>query len=51
MREKGSLRNIAPVKPVTIGVRYVNMVESDNDKCSMDIYIPARPTKEDFLFW
>ena len=45
LREKGSLRNIAPVKPVRIGVRYVNMVDSDNDKCSMDIYIPARPTK------
>jgi hypothetical protein len=39
------LRNIAPEKPVRIGVRNDNMVESDNDRCSREIYIPARPTK------
>jgi hypothetical protein len=45
LREKGSLRNIAPEKPVRIGVMNVNMVASDNDRCSREIYIPARPTK------
>jgi hypothetical protein len=45
LREKDSLRNIAPEKPVRIGVRNVNIIESDNDRCSREIYSPAIPTK------
>ena len=39
------MRNIVPEKPVRIGVRNVNMIASESDRCSRDIYIPARPTK------
>ena len=39
------MRNIAPEKPVRIGVRNVNMVASDNDRRSREKYIPARPMK------
>jgi len=45
LEEKSSLRNIAPEKPVRIGVRNVNMVASDNDRRPREKYIPARPTK------
>jgi hypothetical protein len=39
------LRNIAPEKPVRIGVRNVNMVASDKVRRSREKYIPARPIK------
>jgi hypothetical protein len=45
LREKGSLRNIAPENPVRIGVRKVNTVASDNDRYCREKYIPERPTK------
>lgn len=45
LKEKSSFRNIAPEKPVRIGVRNVNMVASDNDRRPREKYIPARPMK------
>jgi len=45
LKERSSLRNIAPEKPVRIGARNVNMVASDNDRRSREKYIPARPMK------
>lgn len=39
------MRNIAPEKPVRIGVRNVNMVASDNDRRPREKYIPVRPMK------
>jgi hypothetical protein len=36
LKERTSLRNIAPEKPVRIGARNVNMAASDNDKCSRE---------------
>jgi hypothetical protein len=45
LKERSSLRNIAPEKPVRIGVRNVNMVASDNDRRPREKYIPARPMK------
>jgi hypothetical protein len=45
LKERSSLRNIAPEKPVRIGIRNVNMVASDNDRRPREKYIPARPMK------
>jgi hypothetical protein len=45
LREKGSLRNIAPENPVRIGAMNVNTVASDNDRCCREKYIPERVTK------
>jgi len=45
LKERSSLRNIAPEKPVRIGVRNVNMVASDNDRRLREKYIPARLMK------
>jgi hypothetical protein len=45
LKERSSLRNIAPEKPVRIGVRNDNVVASDKDKCFRERYTPARPVK------
>jgi hypothetical protein len=43
LRERGSLRNIAPEKPVRTGVRNVNTIASDNDRYRREKYNPKRP--------
>jgi len=45
LREKGSLRKIAPENPVRIGVMNVNTVASDKDRYWREKYSPERPTK------
>jgi hypothetical protein len=40
LRERVSLRNIAPAKAVKIGVMKVSTVTSDNDKYSREKYNP-----------
>jgi len=41
-KERDSFRNITPEKPVRIGARNFNTVESDNDRCCREKYIPER---------
>jgi hypothetical protein len=45
LKERSSLRDIAPEDPVRIGERNVNMVASDNDRRPREKYNPARPMK------
>ena len=42
MRERGSLRNIAPEKPVRIGARNFNTTASESDRYFREKYIPER---------
>lgn len=43
LSERGSLRNMAPEKPVRIGIMNVSTVASDNDKYCKEIYIVVMP--------
>lgn len=45
LKERPSLRNIAPEKQVMIGARNVNAVASDNDKYFRERYTPASVKK------
>ena len=45
LKERPSLKNIAPENPVRIGARNFNMVASDNDKCFRERYAPTSVMK------
>jgi len=45
LREKGSLRKIAPENPVRVGAMNCNTVASDNDRYCREKYNPERPMK------
>ena len=45
LRERVSLRNTTPEKPVRIGKMNANAVASDTDKCCREKYVPQTVKK------